>query len=123
MQEMKIGAGDTLFRQGDPDDGLYMLESGTLTALIEGGDGAVVRVKKFIPGALIGELSGYTDDKTRTASIVADEASVLYHLDMSRILADPHEMGEAMSAVHEMVARTLSTRLEFMNRRLIKEIS
>ena len=123
MELVKISKSATLFRQGDPDNGLYVLESGAMTALVEDDSRTPIRVKKFSPGALIGELSGYTAHKTRTASIVADETSVLYRLDMSRILANPPETGEAMSAVHEMVARTLSTRLEFMNRRLIKEAS
>ena len=34
------------------------------------------RVKKFRPGALIGEMSAYTPDRKRTATIVADEDSV-----------------------------------------------
>lgn len=122
LKLVKIEKGDTLLRQGDADNGLYVVESGTLTALVEAGDGTPIRVKKFSPGALVGELSGYTAHKTRTATIVAGEPSVLYHLDMSSIMADPKVTGEVISAVHEMVARTLSTRLEFMNRRLIKEI-
>jgi SulP family sulfate permease len=123
MGEVRLRAGDTLFHQGDLEDGFYMLESGTVSALIQDGSGGFVRVKKFIPGALIGELSGYTDAAARTATVIADQPSVLYHLDISRILADPHVKADAMSAVHEMVARTLSRRLVAMNRRLITEIS
>ena len=123
MEKVNIDEGATLFSQGDQDNGLYVLESGAMTALIDNGNGASIRVRKFSPGALIGELSGYMAEKARTATIVADEPSVLYRLDVAKMLADQHETAAVMSAVHEMVARTLSTRLEFMNRRLLKELS
>lgn len=123
LERVEVAPGDSLFRQDDTDDGLYILESGAMTALIDDGANEPVRVKKFSPGSLIGELSGYTERRKRTASVVADEPSVLYHLDVSRAAADPHENGEAMSAVHEMVARALSVRLDYMNRRLMKEIA
>ena len=41
MEEVRVGKGATLFHKGDPDDGLYVLVTGVMTALI-------------------GELSGYT---------------------------------------------------------------
>ena len=123
MQEVKVNQGEALFRQGDPDNGLYILESGAMTAEINDGVGGTIRIKKFSPGALIGELSRYTDEKTRTASIVADKRSVLYHLDMSCNKAKAEEMRDVISAVHEMVACALSRRLVYMNRRLAKELS
>lgn len=123
LERIDIETDEVLFRQGDPDGGLYILESGTLTATIDNGNNSAIRVKKFSAGSLIGELSGYAADKKRTATITADTPSVLYHLDIDRVMEDTHETGEAMSAVHEMVARTLSGRLDYMNRRLMREFA
>jgi CRP-like cAMP-binding protein len=76
------------------DTCLYILESGSVTAEIDNGVGGSIRVKKFSPGSLIGELSNYTADRRRTATVVTDEASVLYHLDADLLPVDPHEKRE-----------------------------
>jgi SulP family sulfate permease len=122
MEKVEIGTGDQLFRQGDHDNGFYMVETGFLSASIDDGSGGSIRVKKFSPGSIIGELSIYTAEKKRTASVVADEPSVLHHLNPASLTGQSAETIAAQSAIHEMVARTLSTRIDYMNRRLMKEI-
>jgi len=69
---------------------------------------------KFSPGSVIGELSSYTLDGTRTASVAADSDSVLYYL-------NPESLGD-IAIVHELVARTMGVRMEYMNRRLMWEL-
>ena len=122
MRKTEIGKGDVLFRQNDPDNGFYILESGALTAAIDDGAGGSIRVKKFSPGSIIGELSSYISDNKRTASVVADESSVLYPLNPADLSNGTPETTQAQSAIHELVARTLSARVDYMNRRLAKEI-
>lgn len=121
MDKVECGVGERIFTQGDSDTGFYILETGTMTASIDDGQGGALRVKKFTPGSIIGELSSYSADNKRSATVVADEPSVLYHLDPAR-LAETPGMEDALSAVHEMVARTLTARIDYMNRRLIKEM-
>lgn len=114
MVKIDCAEGDTLFRQGDPDTGFFVLESGYMSANIDTGRGYSHRVKKFSPGSVIGELSSYTFDGTRTASVVADTPAVLYYL-------NPESLGDD-AIVHEIVARTLGVRMEYMNRRLMWEL-
>lgn len=114
MIRIECAAGNYLFRQGDPDTGFYLLESGSLSATIDTGRGLSQRVKKFSPGSVIGELSSYTVDGTRTASVIANRDSVLYYLNPASL--------EDASIVHELVARTLGVRMEYMNRRLMWEL-
>jgi SulP family sulfate permease len=122
MQRVEIGKSNILFEQGDPDNGLYMIERGSMTALIGTEHNGFKRVKKFRPGALIGEMSAYTPDRKRTATIVADEDSVLYHLTSERLARlDARDLKLAAS-IHELVARTLGSRISYMNRRLFLEI-
>jgi SulP family sulfate permease len=121
MERVEYQMGETLFHQGDDDNGLYMLESGSMTALIGAPTNGMKRVKKFNAGSVIGEMSSYTQDRKRTATVIANEFSVLYYLSSDRISHFDQENTRLASSIHELVARTLGTRISYMNRRLIQE--
>jgi SulP family sulfate permease len=122
MTRVEVGASEILFEQGDEDNGLYMLEHGSMTALIGTEHNGFKRVKKFRPGSLIGEMSAYTPDRKRTATIVADEDSVLYHLTAEKLARLDIENLQLAASIHELVARTLGGRITYMNRRLFLEL-
>ena len=122
MKRVEVGQSEILFEQGEDDNGLYMLERGSMTALIGTEHNGFKRVKKFRPGALIGEMSAYTADRKRTATIVADEDSVLYHLSAEKLARLDIEDLKLAASIHELVARTLGGRIAYMNRRLFLEI-
>jgi SulP family sulfate permease len=122
MTRIEVGASEILFEQGDDDNGLYMLERGSMTALIGTEHNGFKRVKKFRPGALIGEMSAYTPDHKRTATIVADEDSVLFHLSAEKLARLDIDDLRLAASIHELVARTLGGRISYMNRRLFLEL-
>ncbi|MCU0990217.1 MAG: cyclic nucleotide-binding domain-containing protein, partial [Xanthomonadales bacterium] len=122
MKRVQVSASEILFEQGDLDNGIYMLERGSMTALIGTENNGFRRVKKFRPGALIGEMSAYTTDRKRTATIVADEDSVLYHLSSEKLARLDIEDLKLTASIHELVARTLGGRISYMNRRLFLEL-
>lgn len=92
-----------------------------MTALLRTGRSGYRRIKKFRPGALIGEMSAYTPERQRTATLVADEDSVLYHLTAERQKRIDAGDLELAAVVHELVARTLGMRISYMNRRLFQD--
>jgi SulP family sulfate permease len=122
MTRVGCGVGQVLFQQGDEDDGLYVLESGSMTALIGTPTNGMKRVKKFNAGSVIGEMSSYTRDRRRTATVIANEPSVLYHLSAKTIAGLEEADHRLVGSVHELVARTLGGRISYMNRRLIQEL-
>lgn len=79
-------------------------------------------VRGFSRGSLIGELSAYLYDKHRTATVIADEDSVIYHLDPQLDLPES-DSRDLKACIHEMVAMTLAERVSFMNNRLLNEAS
>jgi len=121
MYPVECNKGETLFAQGEADNGFYIVEKGSLSALIVTGNQPMKRIKKFRPGSLVGELSAYLSDKKRTATIVADEDSLLYHLSSKEISRLDHENLKLALCIHELVARTLAERVDYMNRRLMVE--
>ena len=122
MVRVERDVGETLFQQGDDDSGLFILESGSMTALIGSSTNGMKRVKKFISGSVIGEMSFYTLDRKRTATIIANEPSVLYHLPSANFDSVDETGMSLNSTIHELVARTLGARISYMNRRLIQEL-
>ena len=122
MDRVEVAAGEALFEQGEPDSGLFVLERGSMTALISIENDALKRVKKFRPGVLIGELSAYTPERKRTATVIADEDSVLYHLSAESLARLDAENLKLAASIHELVARTLGGRIGYMNRRLFLEL-
>jgi sulfate permease, SulP family len=115
-------SGEILFNQGDADNGFYLLESGAMTASIQTGEGRSQRVKKFSAGSIIGEMSSYSSEQSRSATVSADSDCTLYHLNVRDLPTDTVEHAAALAAVHELVARTLGVRIQYMNRRLMLEL-
>jgi CRP-like cAMP-binding protein len=103
--------GPHLVPQGDDDTGLFMLEQGSMTALIGTRTNGMKRVKKFNAGSVIGEMSSYTPDMQRTATIIANEPAVLYHLSAKKIAGMDLSDAWLVSSIHELVARTLGARI------------
>jgi len=122
MTRIEVEEREKLFEQGDADTGLFILDQGSMTALISTDHEGWKRVKKFRPGALIGEMSAYTSDKARTATVVANEPSVLYHLTSEKMAQLDSENLILAASIHELVARTLGNRITYMNRRLFLEL-
>ena len=121
LRRTSCEAGAILFQQGDPDTGMFIVEQGSLSAFIRGANGERIRVKKFSPGSVLGELSAYLTQKHRTATVVADEDSVIYHLDhekMERLDSANHEL---RACIHELVATILAKRVSAMNDRMAFE--
>jgi sulfate permease, SulP family len=66
---------ETLFKEGDPGHGLYVLTSGSITIRTAQGQ----RFVSFTPGTMMGEL-GLVDGQTRSAHAQADRQSEVYLL-------------------------------------------
>lgn len=118
LEKITLLKGESLFKQGDKNDGFYIIQTGALFAYLEKGD-TQIRVKKFRSGSLVGELSGYLDDKFRSAGIDADEDSVVYHLSLEKLIFLEKENEALMSCIHELLATSLAKRINFMNKKLL----
>jgi len=78
MEVRYLGAGEALFRQGDPGDRLYVLTQGSISII--GGNGPVrQRFVSFSPGVMMGEMS-MLDGAGRSADAIADCEAVVWSL-------------------------------------------
>ena len=76
--EKRLFPGDVLIRQGMVSDGVYYLTSGKLGTYKE-EQGKLYPLSEILPGRLVGEL-GSTTGGTRTATLKAEEESVVIHV-------------------------------------------
>ncbi|MGH6661140.1 MAG: SulP family inorganic anion transporter [Rhodospirillales bacterium] len=122
MDRLELKRGDYLFRQGDTDSSLYVIESGSIEVRLEKLDGSAIRLREFRPGTVVGEMAAYTDSKQRSASAIAMRPTVVYRLVPENVKKLPDRARECETALHEFVARLLAARLTFMNKRMEVEI-
>ena len=76
MHAVSYSAGACLFRQGDPGDAMYMVESGSLSVTIDG-----VTRKRMKAGEVFGEIALMRPEEGRTATVEAVETTVCLRME------------------------------------------
>ena len=109
MTEKRLYAGEVLFRQGDPADGLYVLSLGSVSVIGRDGD-STQRFLSISPGMMLGETA-MLDGGGRSADAVADTFAVLHHLSQQDLKALEQAHPAVASRLHANIAVHLSVRL------------
>ena len=81
---MSLEEGFVLWKQDDPSDGLYIIESGVLRASYEFADHTQSIEESMVPGTLAGELSALSD-LPRNATTVVERPAVLWKLSIDNL--------------------------------------
>ncbi len=102
---LHLAAGDSLFREGEKGEKMYVLLEGEMEILL--GDFVLETVRQ---GALIGEMA-LIDDSPRTASVVAKTPCRLAEIDRRRF----HFLVQQTPHFATHVMKTLADRLRHMN--------
>ncbi|KAJ6491582.1 sulfate transporter family-domain-containing protein [Mycena vulgaris] len=84
LQRMSVSEGMVLWRQDDPADGLYIIESGVLRASYKFSDHSESIEESMVPGTLAGELSALAN-LPRNASVVVERPAVLWKLSIESL--------------------------------------
>jgi SulP family sulfate permease len=113
--ELKIG--EALFRQGEPPDSVEILASGCVAITIEDEQGRPIRLRRMMGYTIVGEM-GFYRKVSRTATVIAEEPSVVYRLTRESLNAMQEQDPTAASVFHKLIIRLLSDRLEFANREI-----
>ncbi len=97
LRRKELDPGETLFREGEPGDHLYLLARGAVSISIGGADRAS-RIVTFAPGSIFGEAA-MLDGGLRSATAVVAEDAVVYSLSRSGL--------ERLASIHPALANKL----------------
>ncbi len=110
LDKKTIKPGDVMIRQGDPPDAMYFVESGRVTARLELSGGRSVRLRSMGSGTVVGEIGLYLE-MPRTATVVADQAGVIFCLTAEALRRMEIESPGLAAAFHHFMVRLLAERL------------
>lgn len=108
LEAVRLAANDTLFKQDEPGESLYLLTAGKLGVSIQHDDGTTTEVDQLGPGAVVGEMALLTR-QPRTATVVALEESELVRLgknEFERLAAAHPSLLDALAATLPRLHRT-----------------
>src|SRR5512138_1989794 len=113
LQVRDVQPGECIIQQGQRQPGLYMIESGQVSILLESSDGSRLRLRKLGNGTFFGEMSIYTREPA-TAWVIADQPTSLYQLSADDLKRLEETAPQVASALHRFVATYMSERLAKM---------
>jgi SulP family sulfate permease len=111
FERQEVPAGTVLMRRGDPPaDGMFVVESGQVSAQLEIEGGEALRLRTMGPGSVLGEIELYLETP-RAASVVAETPCVIWRISAASLLhlkeADP----TIAARFHFYMCRILAGRL------------
>lgn len=101
MEEVRLGRGEVLIRQGEEGDRLFVLLRGRLTATLERAGEEDQILREIEPGDLVGEVALLAGGE-RTATVRADQSSILASLtraSLDRLLERNPDTGAALTSM------------------------
>jgi signal transduction histidine kinase len=116
-RERTYGMGETIFKQGDAGDGIYIVGSGEVHIAVIASSGEPRVISKLGPGELFGEMA-VIDSDPRSASAIAGEKTTLYFVARPDLL----NMMERTPQLTMGLVREISRRLRDFNRQYIREV-
>jgi SulP family sulfate permease len=117
MERQELGNGALLFEQGEPSDSVVFQASGCVAITIIDEHGRPIRLRRMIGHTVVGEM-GFYRHMPRTANVVAEEPTVVYRLTRDAFDKMQEEDPAAAAALHKLIIRLLSDRLDFANREI-----
>ena len=108
LEWVEVAGGQTLMRQDEPGDAMFLVISGRLRAYVPGDDGQPRALREMARGQVIGELSLITD-APRSATVLALRDSVLVRLGKPAFLRLLAGNGELTLAMTRQIVRRMQT--------------
>jgi SulP family sulfate permease len=110
LRAREVQPGECVIQQGQRPAGLFMIESGQVSIMLESEDGSRLRLRTITNGAFFGEMSLYTREPA-SASAIADQPTSLYQLSAEDLDRLEETAPQVASALHRFVATYMSERL------------
>jgi SulP family sulfate permease len=115
LERREVAAGTSLMSKGELSDAtLFLIESGRFAVTLPGPGVGEHRLATLMAGTLAGEMALY-DDAQRSATVSAEQDSVVWALKRSTLEALHRDAPETAMRVHAFVVRMLDERVREAN--------
>jgi sulfate permease, SulP family len=114
-RRLEVQTGDIIARQGDPADSMHFILEGRVGVIVDLPEARSTRVRSLGQHTTVGEM-GLITRSTRSATIQAESASVLYELDADAFERIKREHPALSQALLAYVIAVMTERLSFANR-------
>ena len=115
--EQRVSAGASVFREGDPPDGIFVVAEGLIQIVGPVGEQNAQHLARIRPGDFFGEMT-LLEDKPRSANAVATQDSIIYFF--------PRAVVQALLVRSPLLAlnllREVSERLRQFNQQYTREL-
>ena len=115
MEDHLIPANTVLINQGQDPGGIFFIESGEVSVVLNSGQDKCMRLKAMGQGTIVGEVSLYLESKA-TASVVAQVDCRIKFLSRGNFLKLNHQDPDKASQLHIFIVKLLSGRLAKSNK-------
>jgi SulP family sulfate permease len=115
LRRREYRASEYLIHEGDAPDFIYFVQSGQVTAQLESLGREPVRLDTMYSGCLVGEIAFHLGTH-RTASVIAEQDSVVYSLSIDELKNMEATDPEAANIFHRISVRLLSERVMHLTR-------
>jgi signal transduction histidine kinase len=116
-QEQCFAPGETIFKEGDPGDGIYLVKTGTVILTKVVAQGEARPILRAVEGDLFGEMA-VLDNQPRSLGAVAEGAVEVYFIarrDLMELLGRAPRLAVA-------IFRDTSKRIRDFNEKYVKEV-
>ncbi|MFO1484855.1 MAG: SpoIIE family protein phosphatase [Verrucomicrobiaceae bacterium] len=114
LEGVTLSNGEVLFRQDEPADSMFFIESGEVAVVLEVEGASRSHVRKFGAGQCLGEIAFYRH-LIRTATVEAVGPAVLWRLTAANLERLEQNHPALALAFHRHVASLLAERVSFSN--------
>ncbi|MCE2983761.1 MAG: cyclic nucleotide-binding domain-containing protein [Parachlamydia sp.] len=117
LNKIELSKGEYLAREGDPSDGIYMIESGLIAAQKQLKNQRNIRYYTMSGGTTVGEI-GYYLKIRRTADLIALTPATVYWLSEEAFNTMETEAPALSAILHQWIAKLMAERLNETNKTL-----
>lgn len=110
IESKTVPAGTHLIHQGSPPVGIYIIETGQVTAQLEAAGGKIIRLRTMGPGTVVGELGIYLG-MPATASVVTNRKCSFLFLSLANLIRMEKIDPGTAAIFHKFIICVLGERL------------
>jgi CRP-like cAMP-binding protein len=114
LTTVEIKKGEVLFHNGEKGDKLFFIDSGLVKITLASARGREIRLAIMGPGAIIGDMSLFTDEP-RTANAIAEQDTSLYEFSKTKLEQLTKEHPKIAHMFQVYIIKVLSSRLKRSN--------